>query len=35
MILGLLGLIGTAWIVLAWRRYGRRSAVATEPAVPA
>ena len=35
VILGLLGLIGTTWIVLDWRRYGRRSAVATEPGQPA
>ncbi len=35
VILGVLSVIGSAWIVLAWRHYGRRGAVTTEPAVPA
>ena len=36
LLLGLWGLIGATWVVLAWRRYGRAAAATErEPGTPA
>jgi hypothetical protein len=34
VLLGIWGVIGATWIVLDWRRYGRRRAATAEPTAP-